>query len=316
MPKIVTNRPLILRALGTLLALILLIYLLSQQGWSEISAAIRQIPLWRFVLAICLMFVSRFSIIARWHTLLRSSGIKIQFSKTARITFAGLFSTNFLPTTVGGDIIRLAGIIQAGFDATTCTASLIVDRLIGMASMAMAVPFSLPALLSARPWIDRTSRPPIFLLTLLMENLLKNFWHKVREFIRKVLSAISLWLKQPVALLTSTAWSWLHMLCIFSVQYLLFRGMGEEISIWKIAGLYSLAYFITLIPISINGYGLQELSMTLIFSNFGQVSINSGLSVALLFRTLMILASLPGALFVPDILATQKQPAEEVNQNG
>jgi uncharacterized membrane protein YbhN (UPF0104 family) len=313
MSKILSNRHLILRFFGTLLALSLLVYLLSQQGWDEISAAIRQIPLWRFILAICLMFVSRFSIIARWHTLLRSSGVKIRFSKTARITFAGLFSTNFLPTTVGGDIIRLAGIIQAGFDATTCTASLVVDRLIGMASMAMAVPFSLPAILAARPLLDRTGRSPTFLSTLLMENWLKNSWHKVHDFIRNVLSAISLWLKQPVALFTSMTWSWLHMVCIFSVQYLLFRGMGEQISIWTIVGLYSLAYFITLIPISINGYGLQELSMTLIFANFGQVSMNSGLSVALLFRTLMILASLPGVIFVPDILATRKQPAEESN---
>jgi uncharacterized membrane protein YbhN (UPF0104 family) len=313
MSKILSNRHLILRFFGTLLALSLLVYLLSQQGWDEISAAIRQIPLWRFILAICLMFVSRFSIIARWHTLLRSSGVKIRFSKTARITFAGLFSTNFLPTTVGGDIIRLAGIIQAGFDATTCTASLVVDRLIGMASMAMAVPFSLPAILAARPLLDRTGRSTTFLSTLLMENWLKNSWHKVHDFIRNVLSAISLWLKQPVALLTSMTWSWLHMVCIFSVQYLLFRGMGEQISIWTIVGLYSLAYFITLIPISINGYGLQELSMTLIFANFGQVSMNSGLSVALLFRTLMILASLPGVIFVPDILATRKQPAEESN---
>ena len=315
MQKIIANRHLILRAFGTLLALILLVYLLSQQGWNEISAAIRQIPLWRFVLAIGLMLISRFSIIARWQTLLRSSGVKIQFSKTARITFAGLFSTNFLPTTVGGDIIRLAGIIQAGFDATTCTASLVVDRLVGMTSMAMAVPFSLPALLAARPLIDRTAHAPLFLSTLIVENWLKNFWRKVSGFFWKVLSAISLWLKQPIALLTAMTWSWLHMLCIFSVQYLLFRGMGENISIWTIVGLYSLAYFITLIPISINGYGLQELSMTLIFSNFGQVSMNSGLSVALLFRTLMILASLPGALFVPDILASQKQHAEEVKQN-
>jgi uncharacterized membrane protein YbhN (UPF0104 family) len=315
MTKNAINRPMILRACGTVLALVLLIYLLSQQGWSEILAAIKQIPAWRFLLAMCIMFVSRFSIVARWHTLLRSSGIKIRFSQTGRITFAGLFSTNFLPTTVGGDIIRLAGAIQSGFDATTCTASLIVDRLVGMAGMATAVPFSLPAILAARTLPDQTSYSPIFLSTLLMETWFKNIWHKIREFLWSVVTAISLWLKQPVSLLTSMAWSWLNIFCLFSVLYLLFSGMNEEISIWTIGGLYSLAYFITLIPISINGYGLQELSMTLIFTNFGQVSMNSALSVALLFRTLMILASLPGAVFVPDILAVKKLPTEEGNQN-
>ncbi len=31
---------------------------------------------------------------------------------------------------------------------------------------------------------------------------------------------------------------------------------------------------------------------------------SDGLTIAMLFRTLMMLASLPGALFLPDILAT------------
>jgi uncharacterized membrane protein YbhN (UPF0104 family) len=71
---------------------------------------------------------------------------------------------------------------------------------------------------------------------------------------------------------------------------------------------------VTLIPISINGYGLQEFSMTLIFSNLGRASISEGLAAALLFRTLMVLVSLPGALFLPDILAAKRNPSEQEAQ--
>ncbi len=39
--------------------------------------------------------------------------------------------------------------------------------------------------------------------------------------------------------------------------------------------------------------------MTLIFSNFGKASMSDGLTIAILFRTLMLLASLPGALSLP-----------------
>ena len=76
--------------------------------------------------------------------------------------------------------------------------------------------------------------------------------------------------------------------------------------LWLIGGLYSLVYFVTLIPISVNGYGLQEISMTIIFSNLGNATVSNGLTVALLFRTLMLLASLPGVLFLPDILSASK----------
>lgn len=49
--------------------------------------------------------------------------------------------------------------------------------------------------------------------------------------------------------------------------------------------------------------------MTLIFSTVGGVSMESGLTAALLFRTIMMLASLPGALFVPELLAGAKARA-------
>jgi hypothetical protein len=93
------------------------------------------------------------------------------------------------------------------------------------------------------------------------------------------------------------------MLCLFGVLALLFAGMGQDMPFLLIGGLYSLVYFVTLIPFSVNGYGLQELSMTLVFSTFGGATVGSGITAALLFRTLMMIASLPGVLFVPEMLA-------------
>ncbi|MCJ7660078.1 MAG: hypothetical protein MUO67_13110, partial [Anaerolineales bacterium] len=55
----------IIRLIGTLLALVLLIYLLSQQGWEEIVYAVRRIPIWVLLLSQGLIFVSRFNISGR-----------------------------------------------------------------------------------------------------------------------------------------------------------------------------------------------------------------------------------------------------------
>jgi hypothetical protein len=95
------------------------------------------------------------------------------------------------------------------------------------------------------------------------------------------------------------------MLCLFASIWLLLNAMGETVSFWLIAGMWSAVYFITLIPISINAYGLQELSLAFIFSQVGGVSPSSALSVAILIRTLFMLASLPGAIFVPGIMAAR-----------
>ena len=68
----------------------------------------------------------------------------------------------------------------------------------------------------------------------------------------------------------------------------------------------SFTYFVTLLPISINGLGLQELSMTAIFSSFGGINVGSAAAAALMVRTTQLLASIPGAVFLPDILGVRK----------
>jgi uncharacterized membrane protein YbhN (UPF0104 family) len=303
----------LIRVFGTLLAFALLAYLLKQQGWREIGGAIQQIPLWRFGLALGLIIVSRFAVSGRWHVLLISSGVGINFWQTVRLTFAGLFASNFLPTTIGGDVVRLAGALQLNFDAVICAASLIVDRLVGMAGMAMAVPFGLPRFLQSRqiPNAYFQDSNLLFASTLFpLGRWWKSGWERGLRISKRLIKALSIWMSRPRALIVALGISWIHMLCLFSIIWVFFGGMGQDISFWLVSGLYSIVYFITLLPFSINGYGIQEISMTFIFSTVGGVSVQSGLTNAILFRTLMMLASLPGVIFVPGLMPGAKKQAE------
>lgn len=308
---------LLIRVFGTLLAIALLVYLLKEQGWSEIGGAIQQIPLWRFALALSLIMLSRLAVSGRWYALLISSEVGITFGQTIRLTFAGLFASNFLPTTIGGDVVRLAGALQLNFDAVTCAASLIVDRLVGMVGMAMAIPFGLPRFIQSREISGLSSyfEDSNFLVALSflpMERWWKSGWKRVLRISKRLIKALSIWLSHPMSLLVALGFSWIHMLCLFSAIWLLFGGMGQDISIWLVAGLYSIVYFVTLLPFSINGYGIQEVSMTFMFSTVGGATVQSGLTGAILFRTLMMLASLPGVLFVPGLMPGTKRHAEAV----
>jgi uncharacterized membrane protein YbhN (UPF0104 family) len=296
-----SNRPPILRWAGTLLAVALLVYLLSHQGWDEIGGAIRQIAWWRFALALILIAISRMAVAGRWHVLMRSANTGIRPRQSIEITFAGLFASNFLPTTIGGDVVRLAGAIRLGFDKAVSVASLVVDRLVGMAGMAMALPFAIPTFL-------RTMKGTSALSLSFALPWVKPLWERLMGAFRKLFTALTLWLRQPRSLLEALGFTWVHMLCTFGQVWLLLGGMGEHISFWLVAGLWSATYFVTLLPISINGMGVQELSMAFFFTTFGGVSQASGLTLALLMRALQMLASLPGAFFIPGLVAGEGKP--------
>ncbi len=301
----------ILRVTGTIVALVLMAYLLYEQGWGEIEAAIRQIEPWRLVLALAVIMVSRLAVAGRWYILLRSGGVQITPAQSLQITFAGLFANNFLPTTVGGDVIRLAGALRLKCDAAISAASLIADRLVGMTGMLMAVPFGLPRLMQIHDLRELFPSNSALIQANLAAVPLGNFflkaWDKGLGLLRRLFSALSLWLKQPRALAQALIFTWINMVCLFIALSLFFGGMGEDISFWMVAGLYSFVYLVALIPISINGYGLQEISMTLVFSRLGGASLAASLTAALLFRTTMMVASLPGVLFVPGLIAYTRQ---------
>jgi len=298
----------LLRFAGTLLSLFLLIYLFEKQGWNEILVVINQIPAWQFGVVLILMLVSRMAVTLRWHSLLRSAGLKIQFRDTLRLTFGGLFASNFLPTTIGGDVFRLAGAIQLQLDSAICTASLIADRLIGMIGMALVFPLSLPVLVNL--WHTIINTPFNNLLTQGMVAIdhtgLRKLVQRLQQYGKNTLTTLQYWINHPLSLMYALFFSILHMACLFSIISILLNGMQDPMPFWLIAGLWSVVYFITQIPISINGYGLQEIALTLIFAHGGGISPQSSMSIALLMRALIMITSLPGVFFLPGIISGEK----------
>ncbi len=292
------NRQTLARLGGTLLAVTLIVVLVYEEGSEGILLAMKSISIWYFLAAGLVMIISRLFVAGRWHTLLYSAGVDISPIRTTMLTFTGLFSSNFLPTTIGGDVVRLAGAMQLGYDRAICLASLVVDRLVGMAGMALTLPFGLVPVLSLG--VDG-----------LRSLALAGLFEKGMGFARRTLVAFAIWRKNPVGLLLSFLSTAGNMACIFWAVYLLISGMGHPISYWLIAGLWSLTYFVTLIPISINGYGLQELSLSLLLSRLGGLSEPESLTIAILIRALFILTSLPGSFFLPAILSAMSSIQEK-----
>jgi uncharacterized membrane protein YbhN (UPF0104 family) len=129
-------------------------------------------------------------------------------------------------------------------------------------------------------------------------------------FIKRTFAVFGLWLKRPASLLGSLAFSWVHMLCLFGSIYIIIADLGDPVSFWMIAGLWSLTYFITQIPISVNGYGVQELVFTFFMSNVAGLSPAVGLSTAVILRAYFVLFSLPGAYYLPSILSAMAKQTE------
>ena len=297
------NRQIVARGLGSVLALVLLLILVQEEGDGELFSALRRVSPGYFLIALIALLVSRMFAAARWYVLLQSAGVKIPLFRAVMLMFTGNFSSNFLPTTIGGDVVRLGGAMQMGYDRAICLASLVVDRLIGMAGMALILPFGLIPLFSLEGGLVQSFT-------------LAGLFQKVADFTRRTFGAFSIWLKKPLGLSGALLATLGNQLFIYLMIYLLLLGIDHHVSYWLVAGMYTLTYFVTLIPISINGLGVQELSMTFLLVQLGGLTSSESATIALLTRVLFILTSLPGAFFLPSILAAmneKKVHASETN---
>jgi uncharacterized membrane protein YbhN (UPF0104 family) len=295
----------VLRTLGSFLSLGLLIYLISKQGWREILDSFAKIPVYVLVIAVGFLVISRLAISLRWYTLIRSVNPQFSYQESLRLTLAGLFAANFLPTTVGGDVVRAAGVLKQSEHRMDAVTSIAADRLIGLFGMAMLIPFGL---VETWDWFQgrgiglslRGIFSPIVSLGILRSDVLQRFIDRIK----RAFVSLAAWLQRPRALVTALGFTWVHQIALFTNVWMFLNGMDDPLPWWSIASLWSLSYFITLMPFSIGGLGIRELSITFIYQEIGGISVESALTLAVILRGLDILASVPGAFFLPTILAT------------
>lgn len=299
-PEATKRRVSLWRVGGSLLSLALLAYLVYQQGWGEFSGAVRQIPLGYFFLALGLALCSRACVVLRWYTLLRWARAPISLWQTVKLVFMGLFSSNFLPSTVGGDLVRLAGAVYLRLDAGVSAASLLVDRLVGMAGMALMLPAGLATVLGAGGTAASGG--------LLALPKLRPLWQRFVRFLRSLLQSSIFWVRHPASLGVALLFTFGHMLFTYLIVEVFLSGMGHPLSLWKTGGLWSFSYFVSLAPFSINGLGLQEVSIAYLYSHFGGVPLETGLALAVLLRLVFMLVSLPGAVFLPMMGGVKAKP--------
>lgn len=281
-----------LRLVGTVLSLLLLAWLLWKQDWGALVVSAVGIPAGRLLLAFVLILACQLWNSARWLALLNGQDIRPGYLRTVQIAFAGLFASNFLPTTIGGDVVRLVGVAKIARDKVVGAATVVMDRAVSVFGMLFVLPFSWPlvsSLLSAGPWLNGS-------LALTDRRLLR----RVGGGIARAKDALAIWARKPLSVVLALLASWVGVVCYLAAVWLVARGLGIPASFADVAGATALTYFLTLLPISINGYGLREVGMLALYVQLGATAEQAS-ALALITRAMLMVVSLPGAIWLGEV---------------
>jgi uncharacterized membrane protein YbhN (UPF0104 family) len=290
------NTAFIIRLTGTLVSTALFIWLISRQKWEVVFDKAAGIAVWALVLAVVFYLLSYSFNTLRWCILLWAQGVRISFWRAYRLNWAGNFASNFLPSTIGGDGFRMLAVHPYTGRKSVSIGSVALDRLINMAAMVCLIPA--PLMLFGSSLMPLRGAQGSSLEKQLIAMTLPLGLHKlIQKYFPKVVSAFQLWSSKPWALVYAFLAAWPSNLLPMAATYLLARQLDMNVTYWQVIGVQTVTYFLSVLPISVNGYGLREVAYTTLYTALGS-TLEQASTLALVTRFLTVLSTLPGTFWL------------------
>ncbi|KRQ10270.1 MULTISPECIES: lysylphosphatidylglycerol synthase transmembrane domain-containing protein [Bradyrhizobium] len=260
--------------------------------------------LW-FGLAIAVTFLQIFIGVLRWRDVSAACGAPLELTRAMRYNVIGSFFNQTLPSAIGGDAVRLWLVARAGAGWRAATYSIFVDRAIGLIALAILIGASLPW--SFQLITDPNGRSALLLIDLaalagglgflvfgaLKWRWLKTWWathhlHACAVIANRVIFSRRHGL--PIAILSFV----IHALAAV-IAWCVVQSIAAPVSFGQVFLLVPPVMLITLMPISIAGWGVREATMGLAFG-FAGLAANEGVNVSLLFGAVSFTVGAVGGL--------------------
>lgn len=275
---------------------------------SDISAA------WSLAgLAVILVQVALLA--ARWRLVLGRCGVALAPARALRFTMIALFFNQTLPSSIGGDAIRI-WLIGRHANWSAATYSVILDRMIGVVALADMVLICLPwtfALISdpiARAalltiGLGANAAALVFLALALRPFRFLDRWMPSRHLGAAAKVALSI-LRAPKSFAPVFVISLLLHALNAVLAWTIAQAVGIDVPLLTLFYLVPPALLVTVIPISIAGWGVRESAMVATFAYAG-LSQSGGLLISILYGVEYLLIGLAcGALWILPIASVQK----------
>jgi uncharacterized membrane protein YbhN (UPF0104 family) len=297
--------------LRTAITVGLMAYAVRDVRWSEIGGQLRA-GHWGWWIA-GLVGSAAVQAVAgiRWAALARPLG----FDRPRRFFiwrfFEGMFFNLCLPSSIGGDVIKAYRVGDSTSRRLLAGCSILADRLTGLAALGVLACTALAA--------SRTAWSPVAVAAVgtgVLIAVLAAFWigtrcldriigmlpteHAGRRFIAQLLP----YQTRPRLLVNAIGWSFIVQMGGALVVGVMARTVGVELGPVAWFSVVPLVALLTVLPVSIGGFGVRETAMANLLGHYG-VPADKGVAVALLWSLSAVVIGLLGGL----LFAVDRQPA-------
>ena len=265
---------------------------------AQLWQVLKQTRLDYLAAALLLQFGSTAVSAYRWQLIMQNLNFGQDFAFYWRSYFKGMFLNQGLPTSIGGDAVRMLDVARRGFRKRDTLYGVMVDRIIGLGAL-MSLTL-LAYLLSPDLLPKQVHRPILTIISFGAVGVFGIFFIKYFTWLNRfpklaIISIIAQRLHQALSskrvllVAASLLIPFLALLGFFATGW----ALGLEYSLMTYFALVPPALVLTVIPISVAGWGVREGALVGLFSLIGADK-TAVLMMSLLYGLTLIIVSLPG----------------------
>lgn len=207
-------------------------------------------------------------------------------------TSTGYFWSTFLPGTIGGEVVRIAKLRAARIAITRATGAIFFDRLLNTLGTATLLVVSSAGLIAS--WALQHTSAFLLVLALAMAAAGLALWgartltrRGPPDFLISFLAPIRQLLANPALLLVVGLLTVCNIGSSILAQWLLSNLLGMGVSFFTLTSIICLVAAATMLPLSLNGIGIQEVSFIYLLTSVG-VAPEKAIVYSLLVRAMIV----------------------------
>jgi uncharacterized membrane protein YbhN (UPF0104 family) len=280
------------------LSVCLLAWLMSRTNLDDLLTAFLDLSFFAWAVAFLMYLASQVISSIRWYFLAHALDFTGPWSIYLKYYFVGMYFNLFLPTSVGGDVLKMHFISRGEPKKLRATYSILADRLFGLTAMLL--------LGAGAVLIGHGILPHYFehllcvvgiciiasLLGLpIAYKLLSSIWPEIG----KRLAVLLVFWEKPKALFAALSLSFILQALGMGAVALLAKDMGLDPPVVFYFAAFPMVAILTILPISFNGIGIREGGF-IFFLGLKGISAEKALTLSLSFFAIQVMASLIGGL--------------------
>lgn len=282
--------------------------LLTKIDYVSVVSLILKID-WKWLLLVPPMYLVQFiSITKRWNLILFFLGKQIHFVRLFNLTYISIFFSQILPSTVGGDVVKVIYLKKMGIPIDISVNSVLIDRLCGLVALVAMV---LSVFILFYPYYDDHLYPVfkqgIVWLALIIA-LFLGFgvwakisgkipkWNVVQKFTEMVESTKSFFLNFRI-FSTALFYSLVGQASLIVGAFLISKSIDLQLPPLLFLFLFPQIILITALPVSFGGWGIREGTSVALFGLFGVPAVTA-FSFSILYGISLLVLTLPSVVMI------------------